>query len=245
LLGSAKGKEIERRREKVVLLELLETKAIEKGQLKPGEEITPAKAFLLVRDMPYIRASSRDTETIIREWRGTCSGKHYLLKELFRELGYSVRLIACTTVAQIDPQEVRGRLRKLLEASNGRFVDVHNYLILELPEGEMIVDATWPLATLGMGTVVNERFVMGEDQQIASEAREIWEVPADQDPQEFKEQILRESFTEKELRHRDEFIETLGKMTNSKWVKLLLKLERLVKNKPRCWINIQRYLTPR
>ncbi len=109
--------------------------------------------------MPYTRASSRDPETIIGEWRGTCSGKHYLLQGLFAELGYSSRLIACTTVAHIDPKDVRGKLRTLLEQSEGRFVDVHNYLILETPEGEMIVDATWPLATKGMGTVVNERFV--------------------------------------------------------------------------------------
>ena len=58
---------------------------------------------------------------------------------------------------------------------NGRFVDVHNYLILEPPEGEMIVDATWPLATKGMGTVVNERFVLGENHQIACEPLKTWD----------------------------------------------------------------------
>src|SRR5215211_5550462 len=115
-----------------VLFERLRAKAIERGLLKSGEEINAEKAFLLVRDMPYTRASSRDPETIIQEWRGTCSGKHYLLKRLFAELGYASRLIACTTVAYIDPKEVRGKLRKLLEESEGRFVDVHNYLILEL-----------------------------------------------------------------------------------------------------------------
>ena len=83
-----------------------------------------------------------------------------LLKGLFAELGYESRLIACTTVEHIDPKEVFGKLRKLLEQSNGRFVDVHNYLILETPEGEMIVDATLPITTKGMGTVVNERFVL-------------------------------------------------------------------------------------
>src|SRR5574339_1208367 len=121
-----------------MLLELLKSKAIEKGLLKPGDEIDAEKAFLLVRDMPYVRASSRDPETIIREWRGTCSGKHYLLKALFAELGYTSRLIACTTVTYIDPKTVQGKLRKLLEQSQGRFVDVHNYLVLELPGREMI-----------------------------------------------------------------------------------------------------------
>lgn len=211
------------------LLDALSSKAIEKGLLEPEDIIDAKKAFTLVRDMPYTRASSRDSRTIIDEWRGTCSGKHYLLKKLFAELGYSSKLIACTTVAHINPKDVRGKLRTLLEQSNGRFVDVHNYLILELPDGEMIVDATWPLATKGMGTVVNEHFILGEDQQIACEPIKTWVVPEEGDLREFKNEILKESFTPEELAHREEFIQTLGKMTNSKWIKFLLWLEKLLK----------------
>ena len=214
-----------------MLLETLKSKAIGKGLLKPGEEINLETAYTLVRDMPYTRASSRSPETIIQEWRGTCSGKHYLLKRLFAELGYSSQLIACTTVAHIDPKDVRGRLRKLLQQSEGRFVDVHNYLILELPEAEMIVDATWPISTKGMGTVVNERFVLGEDQKIACDPIKTWVVPEAGDSQKFKDEILKESFTPEELEHRDEFIRTLGKMTNSKFWKFMVWLERFLKGK--------------
>jgi hypothetical protein len=216
-----------------MLLELLKSKAVEKGLLKPGDEIDLEKAFLLVRDMPYIRASSRDPETIIAEWRGTCSGKHYLLKGLFAELGYSSRLMACTTVTRIDPQKVWGKLRKLLKQSEGRFVDVHNYLILELAAGEMIIDATWPLAAKDMGTVVNERFVLGEDQKIAVKALQTWVVPEQRDPQEFKDEILKESFTPQELAHRDEFVRALSKVTNNKLIKFLVWLQKLVKDRKR------------
>jgi hypothetical protein len=117
-----------------------------------------------------------------------------------------------------------------LEQSNGRFVDVHNYLVLELPEKEMIVDATWPLATKDMGMVVNERFVLGEDHQIACKPLKTWVVPEDGDSQEFKDRILKESFTPKELVHRDEFIKTLGILTNSRWIKFLLRLEKFVRD---------------
>jgi arylamine N-acetyltransferase len=198
-----------------MLLEILKSKAVERGLLAPNEQIGLEKAFLLVRDMPYVRASSRVPETIIQEWRGTCSGKHYLLKRLFAELGYSSRLIACTTVVHIDPNQAPEQLRELLEQSNGRFVDVHNYLILELPDQEMIVDATWPLATKGTGTVVNESFVLGENQQIACEPIRTWVVPEDSDAQEFKNQILKDTFTPEELAHRDEFIKTLGSMSSN------------------------------
>ncbi len=46
-----------------MLLETLKSKAVERGLLKPEEQIDAEKAFLLVRDMPYTRASSRDPET--------------------------------------------------------------------------------------------------------------------------------------------------------------------------------------
>jgi hypothetical protein len=138
-------------------------------------------------------------------------------------------LIACTTVVHLDPKEVSGRLRELLKQSNGRFVDVHNYLILELPEKEMIVDATWPISTKGMGTVVNESFVPGEDHQIACEPVKTWVVPKDGDPQKFKDEILKESFTPEELAHREEFIQTLGVMTNSRWVRFQVWLKGILK----------------
>ena len=95
----------------------------------------------------------------------------------------------------------------------------------------MIVDATWPLATKDMGTVVNEEFVLGKNQRIACEPLQTWEIPADRDPQEFKNEILTKSFTPKELAHREAFIQTLGKMTNSGWVKVLVKIEKLIKKK--------------
>lgn len=214
-----------------MLLELLKSKAIEKGILRPEDEIDAPKAFELVRDMPYIRASSRDPQTIIEEWRGTCSGKHYLLKGLFAELGYSSRVIACTTVTHIDPRKVLGKLRKLLRQSDGRLVDVHNYLVLELPDGEMVVDATWPISTRGMGVVINEQFVLGENQKIAVKPLKSWVVPDDRDPQEFKNEILKDSFTADELAHRDEFLETLSKFTNSRVIKFVVRLARRLKGR--------------
>ena len=110
---------------------------------------------------------------------------------------------------------MEGRLRELLEQSNGRFVDVHNYLILELPTGQMIVDATWPIATEGKGTVVNKTFVLGEDHQIACEPLQNWVIPDDQDPQAFKDKLLKENFTEQELAHREAFIQILGELSTT------------------------------
>jgi hypothetical protein len=193
------------------LLDLLKEEAIRRGLLQVSAGIDAATAFALVRDMPYRRASDRRPETIIAEWRGTCSGKHYLLQALFAELGLPSQVMACTTVTPIEPDHVPEAFRKLYEAANHRFVDVHNYLRVDLPDGrQMLVDATWPLATRENGRVVNAYFVLGEDQQLAAEPLESWPIPKGSDAQAFKGELLRLHFTPAELEFREEVIRVLS-----------------------------------
>lgn len=164
----------------------------------------------MVRDMPYQRASDRQPETLIKEWRGTCSGKHYLLKALAAEMGYCSQVMACTSIQTIEENLIQNDLRDLWEKAEGRFVDVHNYLLLNTPQGEMIVDATWPLGYKKFGLVVNEDFLLGQNQQIASPPQQTWVVPEDGNPQSFKEELLRNHFTTAELEFREAFILALG-----------------------------------
>ncbi len=130
------------------LISLLKSEAARRGLLDSAAEIDPATAFALVRDMPYHRAvSDRRPETIIAEWQGTCSGKHYLLQALFAELGLPSQVMACTTFTPVEPARVPPDIFPLYEAANRRFVDVHNYLLVTSADGDrsMIVDATFPL----------------------------------------------------------------------------------------------------
>ena len=71
------------------LVALLERESRKRGLLGADETLTAGRAFALVRDMPYRRASSRKPEAIVEEWQGTCSGKHYLLADIFRELDWN------------------------------------------------------------------------------------------------------------------------------------------------------------
>jgi hypothetical protein len=194
------------------LLAKLHEEAVRRGLAAENTPIDAAAAFSLVRDMTYQRSSDRRPETLIREWRGTCSGKHYLLGALFAELGFASRLIACTTETYLWPEEAHEKLRPVLERANGRVVDLHNYLVVEHPQGKMVVDATWPTAYRKYGMVVNEDFVPGVDQHIAANPIEVWDVPPDRDPQEFKEDLLKECFTLEELAVREEFILILGEL---------------------------------
>ena len=77
------------------LLSMLEVESEKRGLARSGQTVDAKAAFALVRDMLYQRASTREPEAIIQEWRGTCSGKHYLLDQIFREEGLESRVIMC------------------------------------------------------------------------------------------------------------------------------------------------------
>jgi hypothetical protein len=196
------------------LLDQLKSQAVIRGLIGPDTVLNAAVVFTLVRDMPYRRASDRRPETILAEWRGTCSGKHYLLHALLAEMGFTSQIMACTSAVPVDAGQVSEGLRPLYEAANHRFVDVHNYLLLDLGGGRrMIVDATWPLSARDLGMQVNEDFILGQDQRLAAVPLQTWPVPKDQDPQDFKDKLLRENFTAAELEFREVVIQAFSNRT--------------------------------
>jgi transglutaminase-like putative cysteine protease len=194
------------------LLESLKSEAVQRGFLSPDAELTPAAIFDLVRDMPYRRASDHRPETILREWRGTCSGKHYLLAALFRELGLDVRVMAGVLRYHPDPARTDPRLLALLTPVGGVFVDVHNWVAIHLPSGVMAVDATWPLKLKQYGFPVNETFELGRSQSLAYPIQQTYVVPDDPEPQVFKQRLLQEHFSSQELAAREAFILALSQM---------------------------------
>ena len=192
------------------LLPQLRAEAERRGLLPPGDDLDAARAFELVRDMPYARASRRDPETTIREWRGACSGKHYLLKAVLEELGHNVIIIACTHQFTADncpwlPPELRAMVE------DHPVPDVHQFLRIETGDGEWTtVDATWPLASRSLGLPANERWVAGRDMRVACDPDELFHVPPDADPQAFKEQLIERELGDQAQR-RDRFIEALSR----------------------------------
>ena len=190
------------------LVSLLERESRQRGLLADGECLTAERAFGLVRDMPYRRASSRRPEAIVEEWQGTCSGKHYLLADIFRELGLETTVVMCTHRFTGEntghfPQELRALV------AEGPVPDVHTYLRVTTPEGWAVVDATWPSSAEHLGMPVNREFVPRGSMRIACDPIDTLPVPEGRDPQEFKEQLIRE-FCGENSDVRDQFIEGLG-----------------------------------
>lgn len=191
------------------LLSLLEQESRRRNLLPAGAEITAASAFALVRDMPYQRASTREPAAIIEEWRGTCSGKHYLLDAIFRELGMDSRVIMCT---HRFTRENTGHFPQDLKSLVSRepVPDVHTYIRLKTDVGWTNVDATWPSSAGPLGMPVNRTFAPGHDMTIACDPVDSYVVPTSDDPQSFKEQLIDE-FCGESSRIRDEFIEGMSR----------------------------------
>ena len=191
------------------LYSLLERKSRERGLLLAGEPLTAELAFALVRDMPYRRASSRKPEAIVEEWQGTCSGKHYLLADIFREMGMDLRVMMCThRFTSGSTSHFPAELRALV--SEGPVPDVHTFLWVDTDCGWTLLDATWPSSAGPLGMPVNAEFRPGENMTLACDPVDTYEVPDGQDPQEFKEQLIRE-FCGESSRTRDEFIEGMAR----------------------------------
>ena len=191
------------------LLPLLEGKSRQRSLVTADEPLTAAACFALIRDMPYRRASSRQPEATIREWQGTCSGKHYALDRIFGELGLRSRVIMCThRFTRDNTAHFPADLRALVEREP--VPDVHTYIKLETDGGLMVVDATWPSSAAPLGMPVNRHFEAGRDMTIACDAIDTYQVPAGQDPQVFKERLI-EEFCGASTRVRDDFIEGMSR----------------------------------
>ena len=92
------------------LLSMLEAEGRKRGLIRSGQTVDAKAAFALLRDMPDQRASTREPKAIIQEGQGTCSGKRYLLDQIFRVEGLESRVIMCThrfteeTTADFPPE---------------------------------------------------------------------------------------------------------------------------------------------
>ena len=196
------------------LLTLFRAEAERRELLAPGATLPPERVYELVRDMPYGRASAPQPQITIREWRGTCSGKHYLLQSLIEELGFSTILIACTsefTAANSPwlPPELGATVEKR------PVPDLHDFLRVQInttAEGDawMTVDATWPLASRELGLPVNERWRRGHDMLVACDPIELFHVPEDADPHAFEQQLIKREIGDQAER-RERFIDALSK----------------------------------
>lgn len=175
-----------------------------------GRDPVAARVALFehVRDLPYRYPSSRDPREVLRAGGGSCSGKHYLLGELFRRQGLPVRHMACTHRFNDSPVPFPPRMQDLLRKNE--IVDVHDYLQICVDGEWLDVDATWPLALRDFGLPVTDEWDGRSSMVLSVIPDEHEEISGD--PAKAKEERL-SRLTPRQRTLRKQFLEAL-----SQWV---------------------------
>jgi transglutaminase-like putative cysteine protease len=174
-----------------------------------GRDAVAARIALFerVRDLAYQYPASRNPIEVLRGG-GSCSGKHYLLGELFRRQGLPVRHMLCTHRFNDSPLPFPDHMQDLLRKNE--ILDVHDYLQISV-DGEWIdIDATWPLGLRDFGLPATDDWDGRSPMVLTVIPDEQVEVHGD--PAKTKEEQL-SKLTPRQRTLRKQFLEAL-----SQWV---------------------------
>lgn len=161
--------------------------------------------FERVRDVPYQYPASREPADVLRAGRGSCSGKHYLLGELFRMLGLQVRHMMCTHRFNESPLPFPEAMQGLLRRNE--IIDVHDYLQIAI-DGEWIdIDCTWECGLREFGFPVAVDWDGQSSMLLTVVADEHHEVEGD--PSKMKDEMLAR-LTPRQRALRKQFLEALA-----------------------------------
>jgi len=98
-----------------------------------------------VKEIPYGRTSDRTPESVVTEWRGTCSTKHALLAELLADRPeFDLQLFhRVYRVDRASAERLFGPHAASVVPEEG-LVDVHTYATLDVEGVRVRIDVTFP-----------------------------------------------------------------------------------------------------
>jgi Transglutaminase-like superfamily len=142
-----------------------------------------------VRKIPYGSTGERDPVKVIANNLGSCSGKHILLRDLLREVGWKAEIITMFTHFNRGVPSHPAMPADLRAMIDGEDVcDFHHYVRIRIHEGWHKLDGTWHDALIPYGFPVNRDWEGHSDTVLA--ATPIREYPAVEDLVAWKEQLL-------------------------------------------------------
>lgn len=119
------------------------------------------KIFEKVRDIRFGRMGSRDPMDVYKANKGTCSGKNFLLRELYKTIGLETKDMICMQrwkdliwfpTSRYKIVQFPTKLVKMLKEKE--IIDFHNYVKILVNKNWIQVDATIdkPLTKIGFFT---------------------------------------------------------------------------------------------
>jgi hypothetical protein len=171
--------------------------------------------FNKVRDIPYGSIDSRNPKEVYFQQKGTCSGKHELLKGLYKSLGMPVKdyiiLHSFNDLPVKYPKNIKDFLTK------NKVIDPHNFLKIKIEGYWSVVDITWDLPLKNLGFPVNENWNGEKDCKISvAQGGEIMKI---ENPM-LKKQELLSKFSILEQKNRKQFLLLLTNWLESERRKL-------------------------
>jgi len=184
-----------------------------------GRDAVRARIALFehVRDIPYCYPASRNPSEVLERGAGSCSGKHYLLGELYRLLGVPVRHMICTHRFNESPLVFPAPMQEMLRKNE--IVDLHDYVQIAIDDEWIDIDATWQRGLREFGFPVNEDWDGRRSMPLSVVSEDV--AVAERDPERLKEELL-SKLTPRQRTLRKQFLEAL-----SSWVQeLTLEMQR-------------------
>jgi hypothetical protein len=161
--------------------------------------------FERVRDLPYQYPASRDPVEVLEKRAGSCSGKHYLLGELFRRSGLTVRHMMCTHRFNESPLPFPDAMQAQL--LRNEIVDVHDYLQILIDGDWVDVDCTWERGLRDFGFPVIDDWDGRTSMLLTVTPDEHHEVDAD--PSRLKDEMLAR-LSPRQRKLRNDFLRELA-----------------------------------
>ncbi|NLP57242.1 hypothetical protein [Lutibacter sp. B1] len=121
--------------------------------------------FNKVRDIPYGDIGSRNPLDVIKNNKGTCSGKHELLKAIYKELGFEVKDFIIIHKFNDLPVRFPENIRAILDKN--QIVDPHNFFKIKRNDNWFVVDVTWDSNLEKLGFPVNKNWDGVSDMNIS------------------------------------------------------------------------------
>lgn len=137
------------------------------AKARTGRATVPA-IFHAVRNLTYASDGNRAPDMVIATGKGSCTGKHLLLRDLLRHVGEAADVefiegdfAASMPVVPSMPEELKGWV------SAGGIADFHCYVVWQGGEREVKLDATWPDRMAPLGYQVNADWDGSGDTRVA------------------------------------------------------------------------------
>ena len=160
-----------------------------------------------VRNIPYGSTGKRNPVSVIKRRRGSCSGKHTLLRDLLRLNDCEAEVITIHTHFNRAIPLVPSFPDKLAKMVQGEEVDdFHHFVRARIDRHWLDLDATWQDALGDYGFPVNSDWAGAGHTVVAAKA--LKEYPATEDVAAFKQQMIA-SLPPDARRKRELFFEKL------------------------------------